>query len=231
MKIPYALSFLLGTTLCLGLAAQTPAGQTPDSTHNSSAGSADKMTKPEKMSSGSHSKMDSGASGMSAADTKFAHEAAIGGMTEVELGKVAVQKASNDKVKQFGQRMIDDHTKAGDQLKSLAAKKNITLPTEMDAKSKAMVDKMSGMSGAAFDKAYMKDMVADHRKDIAEFQKEASTGSDTDLKSWASTTLPTLEEHQRLAQEANSAVGGKMGGKMNSKMSDSSSSSSSTPGK
>ena len=209
MKLSYALSFILGTTFCFGLAAQTPAGQTPDATHNPDAGNPDKMIKPEKMSSGKHSKMDSGASGMSATDTKFAHDAAVGGMTEVELGKVAVQKASNEKVKQFGQRMIDDHTKAGDELKSLAAKKNITLPTELDAKSKAMVDKMSGMSGAAFDKAYMKDMVADHKKDVAEFQKESTSGADSDLKAWAGTTLPTLQEHLKMAKEAAGAVSGK----------------------
>jgi len=203
MKIQYALSFALGTAMCLGLPGPAPA-QNPDT----KATQPDKMTKPEKMSSGKKSKMEAGSS-LSAADAKFAHEAALGGMAEVEMGKVAVQKASNEKVKQFGQRMIDDHTKAGDELKTLAAKKSITLPTELDAKDKAMVDKMSGMSGAAFDKAYMRDMVKDHHKDIAEFQKEAGNGSDQDLKGWASATLPTLQEHLRLAQEASAAVNGK----------------------
>jgi putative membrane protein len=143
----------------------------------------------------------------SASDVRFAKEAAIGGMEEVELGKLATQKGQNDKVKQFGQRMIDDHTKAGDQLKAIASKHNITLPAALDAKHQATVDKFSKMSGSEFDRAYMKDMVKDHQKDIAEFQKQADNGSNSDLKNFASSTLPTLQEHLRLAQEANNIVG------------------------
>jgi putative membrane protein len=144
---------------------------------------------------------------VSSADMKFAKEAASGGMAEVELGKLATQKASNDKVKSFGQRMIDDHGKANDQLKSLASKDNITLPTEMDAKDRATVDRLSKLSGTEFDRAYMRDMVQDHQKDIAAFQKEASSGSNMDLKNWASSTVPTLQDHLRQAKEAESAVG------------------------
>lgn len=142
----------------------------------------------------------------SAADAKFAREAAIGGMEEVELGKVAVQKASNDKVKEFGQRMIDDHSKAGKELKSVAAKNNIVLPAELDAKHKAMVDKYSSMSGAAFDRAYMRDMVKDHTSDVADFQKEANNGTDQGLKTFAATTLPTLQEHLRIAKETENSL-------------------------
>jgi putative membrane protein len=142
----------------------------------------------------------------SSADMKFAKDAAIGGLEEVELGKLAVQKASNEKVKQFGQRMVDDHSKASDELKSVAAKDNITIPSDLDAKHKAMVDKYSNLSGTAFDRAYMKDMVKDHQMDVAEFQKEASNGSNYDLKSWAGTTLPILQEHLRMAREAESGL-------------------------
>jgi putative membrane protein len=137
----------------------------------------------------------------------------MGGMEEVELGKVAVQKAQNDKVKQFGQRMIDDHTKAGEQLKSIAAKDNIAIPSRLNAKHKAVVDKYSNLSGAEFDRAYMKDMVRDHEKDIADFQKEANGGSNSDLKSWAGSTLPTLQEHLRMAKEANSSLNSSMSSK------------------
>jgi len=140
-------------------------------------------------------------------DAKFAQEAAIGGMAEVEMGKLAVQKAQNDQVKQFGQRMIDDHSKAGDELKALASKENITLPTEIDAKHKATINKLSALSGAAFDHAYMSDMVKDHQHDVADFQKEASNGSNTDLKGWASKTLPTLQDHLRMAQETSKGIG------------------------
>jgi putative membrane protein len=143
----------------------------------------------------------------SATDAKFAKEAAIGGMTEVEMGKIAIKNASNEKVKQFGQRMIDDHSKAAGELKSVAAKDNITLPTELDAKHKTMVDKYSALTGTAFDRAYMKDMVKDHETDVADFQKESNAGSNYDLKNWAGTTLPTLQEHLRVAKDTESSLG------------------------
>ena len=88
------------------------------------------------------------------------------------IGEIAVKNAKSDKVKQFGQRMIDDHSKANDQLKSVAAKNNITLPTRLDAKHQAVVDRLGALQGAAFDKAYMRDMVKDHDMDIADFQKD-----------------------------------------------------------
>ena len=108
----------------------------------------------------------------SSADMMFAKKAAIGGMEEVQLGQIAVKNAKSDKVKQFGQRMIDDHSKANDQLKSVAAKNNITLPTRLDAKHQAVVDRLGALQGAAFDKAYMRDIVKDHEMDIADFQKD-----------------------------------------------------------
>jgi len=144
---------------------------------------------------------------VSATDTRFAREAAMGGMEEVELGKIAVQNSSNDQVKQFGQRMIDDHSKAGDELKGIASKKNITLPSELDAKHKGAVNKYSNMKGADFDRAYMKDMVKDHETDVAEFQKEANGGSDKDIQGFASHTLPTLQDHLRMARDTAKAVG------------------------
>ena len=140
-------------------------------------------------------------------DAAFAREAAIGGLEEVQLGRLAVQRATNEKVREFGQRMIDDHTKAGDELKSIAAKDNITLPGDIGPKQHALMDKLSRMNGAEFDRAYMRDMVRDHEKDIAAFQNEASNGMNMDLKNWASNTLPTLQEHLRLAKDAENAVG------------------------
>lgn len=154
---------------------------------------------------------------MKTADSKFAMEAAMGGMEEVELGRLAAQKGQSDKVKQFGQRMADDHSKANDELKSIASKDGITLPTELDAKHKAMVDKMSAMSGDAFDRAYVANMVKDHQKDVADFQKESSGGSNDDIKSFATRTLPTLQDHLRSIQEIHSSMGDKMNGKMSSK--------------
>jgi putative membrane protein len=141
------------------------------------------------------------------ADVDFIMDAAKGGMAEVELGQLAADKAASDDVKKFGQRMVSDHTKANDELKSLAQSKSITLPTEVDAKDKATHDRLAKLSGAAFDRAYMQHMLADHRKDVNEFKKESTSGKDSDVKAWASKTLPTLEEHLKMAQDTNKAVG------------------------
>ncbi|MGI8991423.1 MAG: DUF4142 domain-containing protein [Bryobacteraceae bacterium] len=135
-----------------------------------------------------------------AMDTHFAMKAAQGGMAEVKLGQLAQDKGSSDAVKQFGKKMVDDHSKANDRLKSVAAKENITLPTDMDAKDQAVYDELSKLSGAEFDRAYARDMVRDHKKDVSEFQKEANKGKDDSIKNFASQTLPTLQEHLKMAQ-------------------------------
>jgi putative membrane protein len=141
------------------------------------------------------------------ADTTFVKEAAMGGMAEVEMGQLAATKAQSADVKQFGQRMVDDHGKANNELKSLASQKNVTLPPELDAKHKGLRAKLEKMSGAEFDRAYMAEMVADHNKDVASFSRESKSGKDPELKAWAAKTLPTLQEHQKMAREINSKVG------------------------
>jgi len=139
-------------------------------------------------------------------DQSFVTKAAEGGLAEVELGKLAAQKASSPDVKNFAQRMVDDHSKANDELKSIASQKNITLPTAMSAKDKADYNRFSKLSGAAFDRAYMQHMLSDHRTDISEFQYEARSGQDSDVRGFASKTLPTLQEHLKMAESANGAV-------------------------
>lgn len=143
---------------------------------------------------------------MNSADTTFAMKAAQGGMAEVKLGQLAADKASNPDVKAFGQKMVDDHTKANDQLKSVAGNENMTLPTDINAKDQAEYDKLSKLSGADFDKAYMKNMVKDHEMDVKDFQKEANSGKDPQLKSFASTTLPILQSHLQMAKETQAKV-------------------------
>jgi len=145
---------------------------------------------------------------LAAADKSFVEKAAVGGMAEVEMGKMAQQKGSSDQVKQFGSRMVEDHSKANDELKQIASSKGITLPTDLDAKHKSKMDKMQKLSGAQFDRAYMDDMVADHKQDVAEFKKQATSGKDSDLKSFAAKTLPTLEDHLKMAQSTDAAVKG-----------------------
>ncbi len=134
-------------------------------------------------------------------DKKFVKDAALGGMTEVELGKIAAQKGASDGVKQFGQKMVDDHTKANDQLKELASKDKLEIPDSLDAKHQSRVDKLSKLSGPQFDKAYIKDQLKDHEKDVSEFQNEAQNGADPNVKQFAATTLPTLQEHLKMVKE------------------------------
>jgi putative membrane protein len=133
-------------------------------------------------------------------DQKFATEAAVGGMEEVELGRMAAQKGASDEVRQFGQRMVDDHSKANDDLMKVASGKGWTLPSALDAKHQADVQKLSALTGDAFDRAYVKMMVSDHKKDVGEFQKESTRGADADIKGFATRTLPTLQEHLQMIQ-------------------------------
>jgi putative membrane protein len=143
---------------------------------------------------------------LSASDSKFVKEAAVGGMEEVQLGQLAAQKASDPDVKNFGQKMVDDHSKANDQLKQLAAQKGITVPSTLPASKQKDVDKLSKLSGAAFDKAYVKMMVDDHKKDVAEFKKTSTSAKDADVKSFASTTLPTLQDHLKMIEDIHSRM-------------------------
>jgi len=143
---------------------------------------------------------------LSTGDTNFIKEAAQGGMIEVELGKAAQDKASNEKVKEFGKRMEQDHSKANDELKKIASDKGVQLSSDLDKKHKSTMDKLTKLSGAEFDRQYMRDMVSDHKEDIKKFQNEADKGKDADLKKFASQTLPTLKEHLQLAESAADAV-------------------------
>jgi putative membrane protein len=146
-----------------------------------------------------------------AADATFMKTAAMDGMAEVEHGKLAAQQAASSDVKQFAQRMVDDHSKAGDELKALASQKQVQLPTALDAKHKAMQDKLAKLNGAAFDTAYMSHMVTAHKEAVMLFQREAKTGKDADTKAWAEKTLPTLQDHLKMAQDVSSKTAGKTG--------------------
>jgi len=136
-------------------------------------------------------------------DSKFVKDAAIGGMTEVSLGKLAQEKASSDAVKQFGQKMIDDHSKAGEKLKEAATKASINVPDSIDSKHQARIDKLSKLSGADFDKAYLKDQLKDHQEDVRAFEREAQNGSEPAVKEFAAKTLPTLQEHLSMVKDLN----------------------------
>ena len=145
---------------------------------------------------------------LSRADRKFIEEAAQGGMAEVEHGKLAEQRAASPQVKQFGQRMVQDHTKAGDELKVIAGARGVTPPATMEKKHHREMEKLSKLSGAEFDRQYMKHMVDAHKQTVSLFEKQAKSGKDGDLKSYAIKTLPTLKEHLAQAQSTHDAVKG-----------------------
>jgi len=137
----------------------------------------------------------------------FWSDAAMDGMTEVALGNLAQQRAQSESVKQFAQQMVTDHTAANTELMQLATGKNVTLPTALDAKHQAMVDKLGKLSGADFDREYMKTMVKDHEKAVKMFQDQSQKGSDADAKAFAAKTLPTLQNHLQMARTVAATVG------------------------
>jgi putative membrane protein len=141
-------------------------------------------------------------------DRKFIEEAAKGGMAEVEMGQLASERAQSPDVKQFGQRMVQDHSKANDELKQLASSKGVDVPAQTDKSHQKKMEKLQKLSGAQFDKQYMDDMVKDHKKDVKEFQKEAKSAKDPDVKSFAAKTTPTLQEHLQMAEAAQKAAKG-----------------------
>lgn len=133
-------------------------------------------------------------------DRAFYLKAAAGGMAEVEAGKLAQEKGSTEAVKNFGAKMVEDHTAANEKLMALAQSKKIKLPKELDAKHKAMQKKLSAQSGAAFDKAYIKAQIADHEATIALFEREIASGKDAEAKAFASETLPVVKAHLTMLQ-------------------------------
>jgi putative membrane protein len=141
-----------------------------------------------------------------ASDEEFAKKAAQGSMAEVKLGQLADEKAQSPEVKKFAKRMVEDHTKASDELKQAAMKENITLPTDLDPKDEAKYEQLSKLSGPEFDKAYAKEMVKDHEKDVAEFRREANSGQKNDIKRFAAEMLPTLQSHLKEARELQQAT-------------------------
>jgi putative membrane protein len=143
---------------------------------------------------------------LSSSDRKFIEEAGKGGLAEVEFGQLAEQKAQSPDVKQFGQKMVSDHSKINDQLKQMASRKDVNLPSGLEGSEKREYDKLQKLSGAKFDKEYMKTMVSDHQKDLKAFQKEAKSAKDADVKSFADSTASTIEEHLQLAKSAEASV-------------------------
>jgi putative membrane protein len=134
------------------------------------------------------------------APSVFVKKAALDGMTEVEAGKVALKKSQDPAIREFAQRMVTDHGKANSELESIAVRKGLTPPKQLDPEHKEMLNTLAAKNGKAFDQAYAEHMNMDHSKAIALF--ESATGSnDPELAQFAQKTLPTLKEHKALAQK------------------------------
>jgi len=190
-------------------------GQTSGQTGAASPGSAGEPTQNpgtmggmhDSSATGDNSSMSGG--GLKGIDRSFVLDAARGGLEEVELGKLAASKAANPDVKSFGQKMVDDHTKANDQLKSVASQRGIELPANLDHKAKAEYDRLDKLSGDEFDRAYVKLMVKDHVKDVSDFQRVSKRmSSDPAIRQFASSTLPTLQDHLSMAKDLEGKVTG-----------------------
>ena len=169
---------------------KNPSTQSSDSANNSATKNPTTATTEDR-----NNRMAKNESTGAFSDKHFLVKAAQGGMTEVQLGQLAQQKADSADVKQFGSRMIEDHSKADADLKSLAQQKGITVPDKLDSRNQATVDRLSKLSGKDFDKAYINDMVEDHQKDVTEFQKASSSAQDPDVQAFASKTLPVIQSH------------------------------------
>jgi len=137
-------------------------------------------------------------------DKEFVMKAAAGGMMEVEAGRIAQEAATNQRVKDFGAMMVRDHSAANDELKSLASAKGLMIPEDsLMMKHKPHMDELRSKKGAAFDRFYMSEMVKDHNKDVAEFEKATTSAMDADVKAFATKTLPTLRMHKDSAEALN----------------------------
>jgi putative membrane protein len=134
-------------------------------------------------------------------DKMFVSKAMQGSMAEVQLGQLTLQKSNNVQVKQFAQRMIDDHTKLNEQMKPVAQQLGVTAPDQISKGDRKTIAKLQSLSGSAYDQAYIRDMVKDHKQDLSQFQMEASSGQDQTVKDAANQGSKVIAQHLQMAQQ------------------------------
>jgi putative membrane protein len=182
----------VAAALCMPATAQS---QSPQATNSGSKAAAQ---------SGN---MNNNGGAVTTAEQQFVAKAAQADRAEVDLANLALQKSNNPDIKQFAQRMVDDHTKNQQQVDSLASKLSITSPSSASSEETQAKDRLQNLSGEQFDRAYARMMVQDHRKDVNEFKREKQTAQNSELKQYVDQTLPVLEQHLQLAEQLNSKVG------------------------
>jgi putative membrane protein len=185
-----------GAALLCGSMALAQAGQQP----NGAAGQSPSQNNPAMDTQQQMNSMN-GQGQNAALDKLFVKKALQGGMAEVQLGQLTLQKSNNDQVKQFAQRMIDDHTKLGEQMKPVAQQLGVSDPKDISKKDKSTIAKLQGLSGPAYDQAYIKDMVKDHKQDLSDFQTEGSSGQDQTVKDAANQGSKVIAEHLQMIQQ------------------------------
>ena len=148
------------------------------------------------------------AEGLTTAEKTFVTKAAEGNFAEVELGKLASQKSHNPDVKAFGEQMVTDHSKANDNLKPIADSNSVQWPTQLTGEPKTLYDRLSKLSGAAFDKTYVHAMVEGHQKDAKAYEMESGKVKDSQLKSYVDQTLPVVQQHLSHIQSIQQSTGG-----------------------
>lgn len=151
-------------------------------------------------------KIDDSTTAVATNEANFLVEAANGGMTEVQAGQIAQEKATNDDVKKFAAKMVEDHTKLNDQLKSLASKLNVTIPSAINGNSQSMIDKLNNAKSVDFNKTYMDMIVEDHNKDVDFFQKTAANASNPEIHDFVTNALPILQSHQQMAKKIQASL-------------------------
>jgi putative membrane protein len=193
-KFTLAAALLLGSTLGGAVAARA---QTPPP---ASSPSAPAMAPASKSMMAGGSMAATSTADLSAADKKFIMKAASAGMAEVQAAQLAQQKSQDGKVKDFAAKMITDHTANNTQLSTLAGQKGVTVPTALDDKDQAEIDKLTKLDEPKFDKVYLKGQVKDHKGMLELLKKEAKSGKDADLKSFAEQTIPVVQSHLDMAK-------------------------------
>jgi putative membrane protein len=136
-------------------------------------------------------------------DAEFAKKAASGGLAEVEMGKIAKERATDPDVKKFAEKMITDHGKVNEELEKIAKELKLSIPSKPDAEEQKHIDMLRDYKGTDFDKMYIKHMVEDHEKDVKEFTRAARECKDAKLKAFAEKTLPTVKDHLDMAKKIN----------------------------
>ena len=194
-------AFLLFAAVCITppfALAQSPAdGQTSGAAINSTPGTTTIPNPADQLGNMGGVKSDQ----QVAIDKIFVKKAMQGSLAQVQLGQLTLEKSNNDQVKQFARKMIDGHTKLNEQMKPVAQQLSVDIPTEVSKKDKALIGKMQALSGPAYDQAYIKDIVREHKHDLSEFQMEASNGHNPSVKDAAMQGSKAISEHLQMAEQ------------------------------